>query len=62
MSDDKADAEAYRLRQAQKLLELFEGANGRPAKTMDELTQWCMSPAGKAATAYDRSPDGKIIP
>jgi hypothetical protein len=56
------DAEAYRLRQAQKLLDLFEGANGRPAETMDELTQWCVSPAGKAAMAYDHTADGKIIP
>jgi hypothetical protein len=42
----KADREAgerVRLAQAQKLLDLFEDANGRPAETMEELTEWYTS-------------------
>jgi hypothetical protein len=56
------EAKEYRLAQAQKMLDLFEGANGRPAKTMKELEDWVGSSKGKAATAYDRGADGKIIP
>jgi hypothetical protein len=37
LMDDKYDAHQYRLLQARKLLDLFEGANGRPAKTAEEL-------------------------
>jgi hypothetical protein len=55
-------AERYRLAQAQKLLDVFEGANGRPASTVEELAQWAASPEGRAALAYDRTKDGKIIP
>jgi hypothetical protein len=44
-------AEAYRLRQAQKLLDVFEDANGHPARTLLELEQWAVSPQGKAALA-----------
>jgi hypothetical protein len=55
-------AERYQLAQAQKLLDLFEGAHGRPASTIEELELWIASPEGRAATAYDRSEDGKIIP
>jgi hypothetical protein len=58
----KSDLEAYRIAQAQKLLNLFEEANGRLAKTVEELEQWLKSNPGKAATAYDRTPAGKIIP
>jgi hypothetical protein len=59
---DKEDAEKYRLAQAQKLLDLFEEANGRPAKTTQELSDWLTSPEGQRAIAYDHTPDGKIIP
>ena len=58
----RRDAEKYRLAQAQKLLDLFEGANGRPARTVEELERWVGSPEGRAATACDRGKDGKIIP
>jgi hypothetical protein len=58
----KRDAEQYQLMQAQKMLDLFTGFHGRPAKTMEELEAWIGSPEGEAATAYDRTPDGKIIP
>ena len=40
----------------------FAEANGHPARTVEELTAWVKSPEGKAALAYDRTPDGKIIP
>jgi len=56
------DAERYRLAQAQKLLELFEDAHGRPATTVTELLEWVASPEGRAAIAYDLDEDGKIIP
>jgi hypothetical protein len=46
----------------QKLFDLFEEANGRPAKTVEELEQWIASSEGKAALAYDQTPEGKIIP
>ncbi len=62
MSTIAQDAHRYRLRQAEKLLDLFEDANGRPPKSTDELAWWVASPAGKAATAYDKSTDGRIIP
>jgi hypothetical protein len=52
----------YRLRQAKKLLDLFEGAHGHPPATMKEFQEWCVSPEGKAALAYDLTADGKIIP
>jgi hypothetical protein len=55
-------AKAYQLAQAAKLLKLFEDANGHPAKTIEELTDWVSSPEGKAAMTYDHTPDGKIIP
>jgi hypothetical protein len=55
-------AHQYRLAVAQKILDLFEAANGRPARTCAELDKWVGSDAGRAAMAYDRGPDGKIIP
>jgi hypothetical protein len=58
----KAAAEALRKSQVRKLLELFEGARGRPAKSPEELDAWLRSPEGEAALAYDQTPDGKIIP
>jgi hypothetical protein len=54
--------ERYRLAQAQKLLDLFEAAHGRPASTADELGQWTESPEGRAALAAHQGPDGKINP
>jgi hypothetical protein len=34
------DAYKYRLAQAQKLLDLYEEANGKPASTVEELDRW----------------------
>jgi hypothetical protein len=59
---DKEAAHAWRLLQAQKLLDLYANANGHPARTAEELERWLASTAGKAATTYDHTPDGKIIP
>jgi hypothetical protein len=39
--------------QEQKLLDLFEGINGRRPKTDQELNEWLASPEGKAATAFE---------
>ena len=44
------------------MLELFEGAQGRPPTGMKELAEWMASPEGEAATAYDTDPHGQIIP
>jgi hypothetical protein len=42
--------EEYRgIPRAQKLLDLYEQANGKPAETLEDLIKWMMSPAGKAA-------------
>jgi hypothetical protein len=62
MGTIREDAEKYRLLQVQKIMDLFEQNNGRPAATVEELEQWIGSPEGRAATAYDRDPRGKIIP
>ncbi|MCK1418907.1 hypothetical protein IVB55_39470 [Bradyrhizobium sp. CW4] len=62
MTDIRQAAERYRNAQAQKLLELFESAHGRPAKTVKELEQWVASPEGRAVTAKHRDEDGHIIP
>lgn len=59
---DAEDAHKYRLKQAEKLLRLFHEAKGHPARTFQELDDWVGSREGRAATAYDRTPDGKIIP
>jgi hypothetical protein len=55
-------AEIHRLAQLQKVLDVFEDAHGRQAHTLEETKRWMVSPAGRAAVAYDLSPDGKIIP
>ena len=34
-------------------IELFEGVNGRQPKTEEELQEWLVSPAGKAATLFN---------
>jgi hypothetical protein len=36
--------------------------NRRPAQTVHELEAWVGSAEGQKALAYDRAPDGKIIP
>lgn len=49
MSDQEKDKRA----QAQRLLDLFEGAKGRRPETDQELNNWLASPEGKAATAFE---------
>jgi len=62
MMDEDDAADAHRLAQVRKLLDAFEGAHGRPARTVQELNEWAASPEGMSALAYDRTPDGNIIP
>jgi hypothetical protein len=62
MMDEDDAADAHRLAQVRKLLDVFESEHGRPARTVQELNEWAASPEGKAALAYDRTPDGNIIP
>jgi hypothetical protein len=62
MMDEDDAVDAHRLAQVRKLLDAFEGAHGRPARTGQELNEWAASPEGKSAMAYDRTPDGNIIP
>jgi hypothetical protein len=38
----------YRLRQVERLLAVFEGAHGRPVRSVEELTAWVASPEGSA--------------
>jgi hypothetical protein len=60
--NNKEAAEAYRLAQAQKILDVFEAANGHPARTM-ELEKWVGSPEGQAALAINSDPKrGTIDP
>jgi hypothetical protein len=47
------DQEEEKRAQAQRLLELFEGAKGRRPETDQELKDWLASPEGKAATAFE---------
>jgi hypothetical protein len=56
------DNQKLRQARAQKMLELYVGANGRPPANMKELAEWMASPEGEAATAYDTDPHGQIIP
>jgi len=56
---DKDDADQYRLKQAEKMLAVYREVHGRPASTMEELSNWATSAQGKA-TLLTR--DGKIIP
>ena len=44
-------SDRYRLAQAQKLLDLFEEANGHPARTAEELAAWLGSPRGRPVSA-----------
>jgi hypothetical protein len=60
---NQKDAEAYRRRQAQRLLDLFESAHGRPASTVEDLTTWAGTPEGQAALAVNSNPEtGHIEP
>ena len=56
----KETAELYRLAQAQKMLDLFEAFNGRPASTVKELAEWAASPKGKMILAFHLDESGKI--
>jgi hypothetical protein len=58
----KETAELYRLAQAQKMLDLFEAFNGRPASTVKELAEWAASPKGKMILAFHHDESGKIDP
>ena len=48
----KDAADMHGVAQAQKLLDLFENAKGRPARTMGELKDWLGSPEGQALSFY----------
>jgi|SRR5262252_4477221 len=52
MTDAEA-AHQHRLRKAERILRLFEEANRRPARTMEELNAWAASPEGKQWLALD---------
>jgi hypothetical protein len=60
MTEEKT--EQYRLRQAEKILNLFATAQGHPARSTEELIQWVSSPEGKEILAQHHGPDGAIIP
>jgi hypothetical protein len=47
------DQEEQKRAEAQRLLELFEGAKGRRPETDHELNDWLASPEGKAATGFE---------
>jgi hypothetical protein len=40
MAISSHDADKFRLKHAEELLALFEGARGRSARTTDELARW----------------------
>jgi hypothetical protein len=40
LADQEAVGNQYRDRQSQKLLDVFADAHGRPAETVEELSQW----------------------
>jgi hypothetical protein len=46
-----SDQEEQKRAEAQRLLDLFEGAKGRRPETDQELKDWLATPEGKAATA-----------
>lgn len=61
--NNKADAHAYRLLQAGRILEIFEASTGHPARTMEELEKWYETPEAQAALAIHRDPEtGRIDP
>jgi hypothetical protein len=59
---DREAVLVYRIKRAQKLLDVFEEINGRPAQTVQELEIWVASPAGKAALSENEGQGGTIIP
>jgi hypothetical protein len=56
------DADKWRLKQAEKILDLFKDAHGRPARTIQELEDWACSPDGRRYRKDFQDRDGKIIP
>jgi hypothetical protein len=60
--DAAVSANKYRLKVAEKMLDLFKEAHGRPCQDPKELEDWAVTAEGKAAFARHRGPDGKIIP
>jgi hypothetical protein len=57
MMDEDDAADAHRLAQVRKLLDAFEGAHGRPARTVQELNEWAASPEGTARLMAISSPE-----
>lgn len=55
-------AERHWTAQAQKLLDLFELANGGPAGTILELEKWVRTPRAQAVLSLHRDADGKLDP
>jgi hypothetical protein len=56
-------ARAYREAQAQKMLDLFAEATGKPVPSnVEEFEAWAASPEGEAALRHHGDADGKIIP
>jgi hypothetical protein len=47
------DQEEQKRSEAQRFLDLFEGAMGRRPETDQELNDWLASPEGKAAMAFE---------
>jgi hypothetical protein len=47
------DQEQQKRAEAQRLLDLFEGAKGRRPETDQELNDWLASLEGKAATGFE---------
>jgi hypothetical protein len=52
-------ADNWRSHQAQKIFDLFEQTQGKPARTMEELEHWARSAKGKAALARLRAKEKK---
>jgi hypothetical protein len=48
-----SDQEEQKRAEAQRLLDLFEGAKGRRPESDQELNDWLASPEGKAATGFE---------
>ena len=58
----KRAAEQYWDRISEKILRLFRNSNGRPARTMDELTRWAKSKDGRRCLDAHSDKSGHIIP
>jgi hypothetical protein len=56
------NADRYRDKQAQKLIDLFTEAHGRGPTSVEQLSDWVASPEGNAVVAPHRDERGKIIP